>query len=132
MSKKSDTKKENRYSLNLNNDHDLIKIFCDSQSNFTDTVRYLIEEEIKRNGIRNLQEYIPPMRTLPDNINSLDIESVANNTSYSKDSHNDSMFDKNSNIENINDSEYISNQSINAKIQNNTLKSKKGSSFHTQ
>lgn len=36
--------------------------FANMQSNFNDTIRYLIEKEIAENGIRNLQEHIPPVR----------------------------------------------------------------------
>jgi len=52
----------NRYSLNFSNDGDCLKEFCLKQSNLTDSIRYLIEEEIKKNGIRNLQEFIPAVR----------------------------------------------------------------------
>lgn len=58
-----ETKKpKNRYSLNFSNDPEYLKEFCMQQSNLTDTIRYLIEEEIKKNGMRNLQEYIPAVR----------------------------------------------------------------------
>lgn len=36
--------------------------FANIQSNFCDTVRYLIEKEISENGIRNIQKFIPPVR----------------------------------------------------------------------
>lgn len=52
----------NRHSLNFSNDHDYIKEFCQRQSNLTDSIRYLIEEDIKKNGVRNLQEFIPGIR----------------------------------------------------------------------
>lgn len=55
-----------RYSLNFSNDEDYIKEFCKKQSNLTDAIRYLIEEDIKKNGIRNLQEYIPAVRSRLD------------------------------------------------------------------
>lgn len=51
---------EKRYSIRLNNDN-LIK-FADMQSNFTDAIRFLIEKEISKNGIRNLQKIIPAKR----------------------------------------------------------------------
>lgn len=36
--------------------------FANIQSNFCDTIRYLIEKEIAENGVRNLQKFIPPVR----------------------------------------------------------------------
>ena len=51
-----------RYSLNFSNDAICLKEFCQKQSNLTDSIRYLIEEDIKKNGIRNLQESIPAVR----------------------------------------------------------------------
>ena len=36
--------------------------FANIQSNFCDTIRYLIEKEISENGVRNLQKFIPPVR----------------------------------------------------------------------
>ena len=48
-----------RYSIRFrDNDNELMK-FASAQTNFTDSVRYLIEKEIFENGVRNLQEYIP-------------------------------------------------------------------------
>ncbi len=51
---------EKRYSIRLNN-KDLIE-FASKQSNFTDTIKFLIEKEIFHHGIRNLQEIIPAKR----------------------------------------------------------------------
>lgn len=39
------------------------------QSNLSDSIRYLIESDIARNGIRNLQEHIPAIRK-PVNTNT--------------------------------------------------------------
>lgn len=39
--------------------------FLDMQGNKTDTITYLIEEELRKNGMRNLQKIIPPVRDLP-------------------------------------------------------------------
>lgn len=44
------------------NEREDILEFANKQTNFNDTIRYLIEKEIAENGIRNLQEYIPPVR----------------------------------------------------------------------
>ena len=46
------------------NEHPLIMEWVNMQDNFTDSVRYLIENEIRENGLRNLQKYIPATRTL--------------------------------------------------------------------
>jgi hypothetical protein len=45
----------------INESPEVLK-FANLQSNFNDTVRYLIEKEIAENGIRNLQQFIPPIR----------------------------------------------------------------------
>lgn len=42
--------------------------FADMQGNLSDTILYLIEKEISENGIRNLQEHIPVVRNILDNI----------------------------------------------------------------
>lgn len=44
------------------NEREDILEFANMQTNFNDTIRYLIEKEIAENGIRNLQEFIPPVR----------------------------------------------------------------------
>ena len=36
--------------------------WIEAQDNITDSIRYLIEQEILNEGIRNLQEYIPAVR----------------------------------------------------------------------
>lgn len=61
-------KKTNRYSLNFGKAHEKIIEWCEYQTNFSDAIKYLIEEEMKRNGIRNLQEFIPSIRHVPNNI----------------------------------------------------------------
>jgi hypothetical protein len=42
-------------------DHSVMK-WINDQSNLMDSLRYLIENEIKSNGVRNLQAYIPVER----------------------------------------------------------------------
>lgn len=41
--------------------------FANCQSNFTDTILYLIENEVAKNGIRNIQEHVPVVRDLLSN-----------------------------------------------------------------
>ncbi len=54
-----------RYSIRLSKDCEFdLKKFAETQSNFSDSVRYLIEKEISKNGIRNLQEIVPRKRNL--------------------------------------------------------------------
>lgn len=65
MEKKNKT---NRYSLNFGKAHEKIVEWCEYQTNFSDAIKYLIEEEMKKNGIRNLQEYIPSVRSIPAGI----------------------------------------------------------------
>lgn len=38
--------------------------FANCQSNFTDTILYLIEKEIAENGVRNLQQHVPLVRNI--------------------------------------------------------------------
>lgn len=38
--------------------------WINSQSNLMDSIRYLIENEVRQNGVRNLQSYIPADRSL--------------------------------------------------------------------
>lgn len=64
-------KKTNRYSLNFEKAHDKIIEWCEYQSNFSDAIKYLIEEDMKKNGIRNLQEFIPSVRHVPNNIRKI-------------------------------------------------------------
>lgn len=57
---------ENQFTIRFNNSTDpRIIEFLNMQGNKTDTIAYLIEEELKRNGMRNLQKIIPPVRDLP-------------------------------------------------------------------
>lgn len=44
--------------------------FMNKQTTKVDSIAYLIEEEIKKNGIRDLQTIIPAVRTLPEDIPS--------------------------------------------------------------
>lgn len=54
--------KNSRYSIRFREcDRKLIE-FAKLQSNFTDTVRYLIEKEIYQNGLRDIQSVIPIVR----------------------------------------------------------------------
>lgn len=51
-----------RYSIRFRKcDKELIE-FAKMQSNFTDSIRYLIEKEIHQHGYRNLQAVIPTNR----------------------------------------------------------------------
>ncbi|MBB6731526.1 hypothetical protein [Cohnella zeiphila] len=40
----------------------LIMAWLNSQTNLMDSIRYLVENEIRQNGVRNLQTYIPMER----------------------------------------------------------------------
>lgn len=40
----------------------LVMAWLNSQTNLMDSIRYLVENEIKQNGVRNLQAYIPMER----------------------------------------------------------------------
>ncbi|WP_034869095.1 hypothetical protein [Clostridium lundense] len=51
-----------RYSFRFHKDDNSLIEFAEKQTNFTDTIRYLIQKEIYENGIRNLQEHIPTTR----------------------------------------------------------------------
>lgn len=41
----------------------LVMAWLNAQTNLMDSIRYLIENEIKQSGVRNLQTYIPMERT---------------------------------------------------------------------
>lgn len=41
----------------------LVMAWLNAQTNLMDSIRYLIENEIRQNGVRNLQTYIPVERT---------------------------------------------------------------------
>jgi len=41
----------------------LVMAWLNRQSNLMDSIRYLVENEIRQNGVRNLQSYIPMERT---------------------------------------------------------------------
>lgn len=53
-------KKIIRFKNNTNKD---ILEFVNKQSNFCETITYLIEKEIFENGIRDLMEHVPSLRT---------------------------------------------------------------------
>lgn len=49
------------------NESPLIVDWINNQSNLMDSIRYLIENEVTANGIRNLQNHIPAQRAFPIN-----------------------------------------------------------------
>ncbi|MED4583537.1 hypothetical protein [Brevibacillus choshinensis] len=57
------------------NESPLIVDWINCQTNLMDSIRYLIENEVAANGIRNLQNYIPAERAFSTNGDSL----IANN-----------------------------------------------------
>ncbi len=58
-------KKGDGFSFKTKKDeNDLIIEWLNIQTNRNDSLRYLIEEEIKKNGLRNLQKHIPSIRVL--------------------------------------------------------------------
>lgn len=63
-------KNRNQFSIRFPNSTDeRIIEFLEKQSKQVDTISYLIEEEIKKNGIRDLQKFIPAVRELPKDLN---------------------------------------------------------------
>ncbi|QRG67652.1 hypothetical protein [Brevibacillus choshinensis] len=46
------------------NESPLVLDWINSQTNLMDSIRYLIENEVAANGIRNLQKYIPAERAV--------------------------------------------------------------------
>ncbi|TMV48057.1 hypothetical protein FE783_19050 [Paenibacillus mesophilus] len=46
------------------NESDAVMDWINSQSNLMDSIRYLIENEIRLNGVRNLQHFIPSDRPM--------------------------------------------------------------------
>ncbi|KQL46862.1 hypothetical protein AN963_18395 [Brevibacillus choshinensis] len=57
------------------NESPLIVDWINCQTNLMDSIRYLIENEVAANGIRNLQNHIPAERAFSTNGDSL----IANN-----------------------------------------------------
>jgi hypothetical protein len=47
------------------NESPIILQWINCQTNLMDSIRYLIENEVAANGVRNLQHYIPADRSLP-------------------------------------------------------------------
>ncbi|ALS25925.1 hypothetical protein ABEV74_13050 [Paenibacillus cisolokensis] len=47
------------------NEAEAIMEWLNCQSNLMDSIRYLIENEIRANGVRNLQQFIPADRNFP-------------------------------------------------------------------
>lgn len=45
------------------NEEPLVMAWLNAQTNLMDSIRYLIENEIRQNGVRNLQTYIPMERS---------------------------------------------------------------------
>jgi len=56
----NEIKKVIRFKKNISNE---VIDFIKSQKNFSETITYLIEREVFENGIRDLTEYIPIIRT---------------------------------------------------------------------
>lgn len=48
------------------NESDEVMAWINSQSNLMDSIRYLIENEVRLHGVRNLQHFVPPDRSTPD------------------------------------------------------------------
>lgn len=46
------------------NESEAVMEWINGQSNLMDSIRYLIENEIRQNGLRNLQHYIPSDRPM--------------------------------------------------------------------
>ncbi|WP_061311269.1 hypothetical protein [Clostridium botulinum] len=47
-------------------EHPYVVDWLEGQSNLNDAIRFLIEEDIKKNGVRDLSKYIPAIRSLPN------------------------------------------------------------------
>jgi len=45
------------------NEDPLVMAWLNAQTNLMDSIRYLVENEIRQNGVRNLQTYIPMERS---------------------------------------------------------------------
>lgn len=45
-------------------EHEAIIAWLNSQANVTDSIRYLIEQDVAQYGVRNLQEHIPSRRSV--------------------------------------------------------------------
>ncbi|MGC4377212.1 hypothetical protein WD019_09785 [Fictibacillus sp. Mic-4] len=56
------------------NESPLIIEWINGQTNLMDSIRYLIENEIAANGVRNLQNYIPAERSFPMDASSFPLE----------------------------------------------------------
>jgi hypothetical protein len=56
------------------NEAPVIIDWINSQTNLMDSIRYLIENEVRVNGIRNLQNYIPSERAIATNV----VQTIAN------------------------------------------------------
>lgn len=63
MAKKNEKKEKKAYTFKPRKGEDQKIIeFIETQSNFNDTIRYLIEKEVYTNGIRDIVKYIPAVR----------------------------------------------------------------------
>lgn len=80
-----ENKKPKTYSYRpRKNENPYVIDWLEKQSNLNDAIRFLIEEDIKKNGIRDLSQFIPAVRSLSNipssNIinNKLDDENINN------------------------------------------------------
>jgi hypothetical protein len=48
------------------NESEEVMAWINSQSNLMDSIRYLIENEVRQHGVRNLQQFVPADRSLPE------------------------------------------------------------------
>lgn len=48
------------------NESDEVMAWINNQSNLMDSIRYLIENEVRTHGVRNLQHFVPSDRSLPE------------------------------------------------------------------
>lgn len=83
MARKKTMKDDNGkkvFTLSLRDDESLALIkWLYEQGNLSDSLRYLIEQEIKQNGIRNLQKHIPAVRD-PISLEVLDVKEPKRDT----------------------------------------------------
>lgn len=85
----------------------LVKQFLDKQNNFSDSIMYLIEKEIAFNGIRNLGNYIPQVRTKEYWENFIKANNISNASSFDvlNSSFENSSFENSSNNPVVSDSQ---------------------------
>ena len=78
MAKKEITPGKNFTVATKKDESETVLNWLNAQSNLSDSIRYLIENDIIQNGVRNLQEYIPAIRK-PIAANTKINNSVENN-----------------------------------------------------